>query len=122
MGEKTRRLKKIKSYLQGFLDEMVWRIENRNIEQKRNYLVEVLNIDNWQKYVKRLNRLKRKREIRQVGATNPQNIAEEMMLEINDGHSKLKKKLHTSTEYTEDEDGIEERRKIFGEEQTQTQN
>jgi len=32
MGEKTRRLRKIKLTLQGYLDEMVWRIENRKIE------------------------------------------------------------------------------------------
>ena len=54
MGEKTRRLKKIRSYLQGFLDEMVWRIENRNIEDKREFLIRILNVDAWAKYTKRL--------------------------------------------------------------------
>ena len=54
MNEKTRRLKKIKSYLQSFLDEMVWRIENRHLEQRRSSLVEILKTHNWEKYVKRL--------------------------------------------------------------------
>jgi len=57
MGEKTRRLKKIRSYLQGFLDEMVWRIENRNIEDKRNYLIRILSTDAWEKYTKRLDKI-----------------------------------------------------------------
>ena len=47
MGERTRRLKKIKSYLQGFLDEMVWRIEFRGLEQKRQFLLKVFSEMNW---------------------------------------------------------------------------
>jgi hypothetical protein len=57
MGEKTRRLKKIKSHLQGYLDEMVWRIENRKIDEKRDFLINILNVYSWQKYVKRLNKI-----------------------------------------------------------------
>ncbi len=54
MGEKTRRLKKIKIYLQSYLDEMVWRIENRKIEEKWAFLIKYLNVENWNKYIKRL--------------------------------------------------------------------
>ena len=67
MGEKTRRLKKIKSYLQGFLDEMVWRIENRKVEEKRDFLIKILNTEAWEKYMKRLTKIQKKNENRKVG-------------------------------------------------------
>jgi hypothetical protein len=71
MGEKTRRLTRIKSYLQGFLDEMVWRVENRNIEDKRKYLISILTTESWRKYVKRLKKIQKKRERRKHGNINP---------------------------------------------------
>lgn len=32
LGEKTKRLRRVKSHLQNYLDEMVWRIENRTLD------------------------------------------------------------------------------------------
>ena len=44
------------------------------------------------------------------------------MLEINDGHKQVKQKMMDSgTEYSQEEDIVEERRKIFGEDATITQ-
>ena len=54
LGEKTKRLRRVKGHLQGYLDEMVWRIENRTLDQKRKYLVNILSVDQWGKYIKRL--------------------------------------------------------------------
>ena len=62
MGERSKRLRKIKGHLQGYLDEMVWRIENRNVEDKRNFLINVLKVENWQKYIKRLKKIQVKRQ------------------------------------------------------------
>ena len=64
MGEKTKRLKKIKTYLQGYLDELVWRIEYRNINQKRNFLVQILTTEAWGKFSRRLLKIKKRREQR----------------------------------------------------------
>ena len=61
LGEKTRRLRRVKSHLQCYLDEMVWRIECRTLEEKRKYLVRILNVTEWGKYVKRLEKLQKKR-------------------------------------------------------------
>lgn len=38
LREKTKRLRRVKMLLQNYLDEMVWRIENRSLEQKRIFL------------------------------------------------------------------------------------
>jgi len=54
LGEKTRRLKRVRSHLQSYLDEMVWRIECRTIEEKRKYLIELLSVQNWNDYLTRL--------------------------------------------------------------------
>ena len=32
LGEKTKRLRRVKMHLQSYLDEMVWRIENRTLD------------------------------------------------------------------------------------------
>jgi len=61
LGEKTRRLRRVKSHLQCYLDEMVWRIECRTLDEKRKYLLRILNVHAWAKYVKRLEKLQRKR-------------------------------------------------------------
>lgn len=79
LGEKTRRLKRVKSHLQCYLDEMVWRIECRTLEEKRAYLLRTLNVVAWGKYVWRLERLQRK------------NVAEEMMLEMEEEQKKCKR-------------------------------
>jgi hypothetical protein len=42
LGEKTKRLRRVKSHLQGYLDELCWRCEHRELDKKRDYLVEVL--------------------------------------------------------------------------------
>jgi hypothetical protein len=74
LGEKTKRLRRVKSHLQCYLDEMVWRIENRTLEQKRSYLINLLQVDQWAKYVKRLQKLQRKRNKRSgVEAEDPAN-------------------------------------------------
>jgi hypothetical protein len=39
------------------MDEMVWRIECRTIEEKRNYLLKIMNIEEWTKYLKRIEKL-----------------------------------------------------------------
>ena len=41
-----------------------------------------------------------------------------MMLEINDGHNKMKQKNMQNTECTQEDDLMDERRKIFGEEES----
>lgn len=60
LGEKARRLKRVKSHLQCYLDEMVWRIECRTLEEKRKYLIKILTVEEWGKYVKRLKKLQKK--------------------------------------------------------------
>lgn len=54
LGEKSRRLRRVKSHLQCYLDEMVWRTECRTLDEKRKYLVRILQVKEWAKYVKRL--------------------------------------------------------------------
>ena len=51
LGEKTKRLKRVKSHLQGYLDELCWRCEYRELSEKRQYLIEVLEVSAWQKYI-----------------------------------------------------------------------
>jgi hypothetical protein len=77
LGEKTRRLRRVKSHLQCYLDEMVWRIECRTLDEKRKYLLRILNVHSWAKYVKRLEKIQRKRLKHEA-----KNVAEEMMIEI----------------------------------------
>mmetsp|Transcript_13881 Transcript_13881/g.21637 ORF Transcript_13881/g.21637 Transcript_13881/m.21637 type:complete len:222 (-) Transcript_13881:171-836(-) len=103
MGEKTRRLKKIKTHLQGYLDEMVWRIENRTVETKRQFLIRILGTSNWRKYLKRLKAIQKKKEDRQVENNMPRNVAEEMMEDINEGYERLKEK-QADVESDEEED------------------
>ena len=61
LGEKARRLRRVKSHLQCYLDEMVWRIECRTLDEKRNYLIKILNVEEWGKYVRRLEKLQKKK-------------------------------------------------------------
>ena len=51
LGEKTKRLKRVKSHLQGYLDELCWRCENRELADKRNTLIEILQLKNWKVYI-----------------------------------------------------------------------
>lgn len=60
---------------------MVWRIENRSLEQKRNFLCRILNVDQWQKYLKRLKRTQRKRAKR-MGAGGAQDASNMMYEEL----------------------------------------
>jgi hypothetical protein len=124
MGEKTRRLRRVKNLLQPYMGEMVWRIECRTLEEKRAYLLKTLSVREWGKYVKRLERLQRKQDKLQA-----KNVAEEMLIEMEHEQRKRKKlrrrfgggpvdPLHpeSSTVVEEDEDDpIEERRIMFGE-------
>ena len=50
LGEKTKRLKRVKSHLQGYLDELCWRCEHRELNEKRGYLIDVLSVTSWQAY------------------------------------------------------------------------
>lgn len=60
LGEKTKRLKRVKSHLQSYLDELCWRCECRELADKREYLVETLNVDSWQHYINRIRRMQEK--------------------------------------------------------------
>ncbi|CDW71267.1 UNKNOWN [Stylonychia lemnae] len=114
LGEKTRRLKRVKSHLQCYLDEMVWRIECRTLDEKRNYLLKTLNITEWGKYVKRLEKLQKKKQ-----KIEAKNIAEEMMIEMEQEQKKrkkLKRKFGCTNEDDEEDDPMEARRRMFGEE------
>jgi hypothetical protein len=86
LGEKTRRLRRVKSHLQCYLDEMVWRIECRTLEEKRKYLIRILQVSEWAKYVKRLEKVQRKR-LKLEG----KNVAEEMLYEMEEEQKKKKK-------------------------------
>lgn len=86
LGEKTRRLKRVKSHLQCYLDEMVWRIECRTLDEKRKYLIRILNVTSWCKYVRRLEKLQRKKD-----RLEAKNVAEEMMIEMEQEQKKKKK-------------------------------
>ena len=95
LGEKTRRLRRVKSHLQCYLDEMVWRIECRTLVEKRAYLVRMMNVHAWGKYVKRLEKIQRKRMRHEA-----KNVAEEMMIEMEHEQKKkkrMKKKFGTGT-------------------------
>ena len=41
MKEVTQQLTKIKSQLQSYLDELVWRVEHRTLDSKRDYLINI---------------------------------------------------------------------------------
>lgn len=69
---------------------MVWRIENRKIDDKREYLIRILNTYDWNRYVKRLQKIQKRHDGR-TGQGENLNLAGEMMEEINAGHEKAKK-------------------------------
>jgi len=56
-------------------------------------LIRIFNTDAWGKYMKRLKKVQSRKESKRIGHDNPQNVAEEMMMEINEGHEKVKKKV-----------------------------
>jgi hypothetical protein len=101
---------------------MVWRTECRTLDEKRKYLVRILQVKEWTKYVKRLQKAQRKRQ-----KLEAKNVAEELMIEMEE-EQKKKKKLKrqfrsnmgpgaptTETPFEDEEDPIEERRVMFGE-------
>eukprot|EP00347_Sterkiella_histriomuscorum_P012033 403370148 len=114
LGEKTRRLKRVKAHLQCYLDEMVWRTQCRTLDEKRAYLLKTLNFTEWQKYVKRLEKLSKKNQ-----KTEAKNVAEEMMMEMEQEQKKrkkLKRKYSDTLDEDDEDDPLEERRRMFGEE------
>ncbi len=40
--------------MQSYLDEMVWRIEGRTIDEKRKYLISLLSVTSWNDFLTRL--------------------------------------------------------------------
>ena len=65
---------------------MVWRTECRTLDEKRKYLVRILAIKEWSKYVKRLEKAQRKRQ-----KLEAKNVAEELMIEMEEEQKKKKK-------------------------------
>ena len=60
LGEKTKRLKRVKSHLQGYLDELCWRCENRDLHEKRLSLINVLGSDNWSQHIAKIRKVQEK--------------------------------------------------------------
>ena len=82
LGEKTKRLRRVKMHLQSYLDEMVWRIENRTLDLKRAYLKRILHVEQWMKYLNRLRKTQKRRQKRMGVAGADQDKTNLMLFEL----------------------------------------
>lgn len=126
LGEKTKRLKRVKSHLQGYLDELCWRCENRELDSKRESLISVLGAENWMQHIQKVRKNQEKVLKKygvECGPEEKQNVGkmyDEVMKKcqkgriydtVNTGKTQQAKDAQS---VVEDDDPISERKRIFG--------